>query len=401
MPATWVGIGGYESRYSRIFDPQWESRNPTDKHPLVADDDEDNFVAQDSEIAASFKGKVRRVYGLDFQWVYRQFALQGEYAELDNGGSAIKFGDDPKALVLSAYVQQENLNFLTLYRDYDVAFDNPYQRSLSNYRRYKGTIFEDFFRLEDPLYGLIYQNAAQPQAERGFYFATRYRFANPFILSVEWDNWRRQGDMSKYSRFVGRLEYRILFPLRFKLRQKWQNREGDNLMDPTIFNNSETIWELEYRLSRFDELQFRYGTSKVKWPPRGRLQGEIEATGNSPISGNNAQSGHWWSGRITHHSKSRRIKVDAEFIMYDGFWWFFEKNSFRIVDGRNGFRTWAELVNRVSDDLTLRFRGVWDNQLRNTAVDIRQFNEEVGDPIDAGNVKETTSYFRLQADYTF
>ena len=52
--------------------------------------------------------------------MYRNFALQGEYAELERTGSNWKIGDDPHAMVLNAYVQQENLNVLMVYRDYDV-----------------------------------------------------------------------------------------------------------------------------------------------------------------------------------------------------------------------------------------------------------------------------------------
>jgi DNA uptake protein ComE-like DNA-binding protein len=403
QPGSWLGFGGYEARYDRFFDPKWDPTNPSDKHPLIADDDEDNIVAQDAEMFSSLKsdGKFRRVYGADFQWVYRNMVVQGEYAELDKGGKFYKIGDDPRAMVFNAYVQEENLNVLLVYRDYDVAFDNPYQRSFSNYKRFKGTVLEDEFRLQDPIYGLVYDNAAQPQAERGFYINTRYRFADPFIATVEWDTWRRQADKSKYSRFVGRLEYRVLFPLRFKLRQKWQNREHENLEDPTIFHQSETIWAMEYRLSRFDELEFRYGSAYIKWPPRGRLQGEPEPNGRNPISGNNSQDSKWWSAKLTHHLKNRRVKIDGEVILYEGFWWFFEKNTFRVIDGNNGFRTWVEVTDRVSDGLTARLRYVRDNQQRLTNVDIREFNEEVGDPIDADDVRNIIHYFRVQLDYTF
>jgi DNA uptake protein ComE-like DNA-binding protein len=399
-PGTWFGIGGYDAKYSRFFDTQWDPTNPTDKHPLIADDDEDNIISTDSEIFASFKGKRRQVIGADFQWVYRNFALQGEYAELKRTGSHGKIGDDPRALVVNAYVQQENLSMLMVYRDYDIDFDNPYQRSFSNYSRFKGTIFEDEFRLQDPLYGLLYDNSAQPQAERGFYINTRYRWADPFITTIEWDTWRRQADMSKYSRFVARLEYRILFPLRFKLRQKWQNREDMNFENPSIFNQSETIWEMEYRLSRFDELEFRYGTAYIHWPPRGRLSGEPEPNGNNPISGNNSQDSKLWSAKITHHLQNRRTKFDGAVMLYEGFWWFFEKNTFRVIDG-NGFRTWFEVTDRLSDGLTARLRYVRDNQQRLTNVDIRQFNEEVGEPIDADDVRNIVHYFRVQMDWTF
>lgn len=398
----YFGVGGYESRYDRFFDPKWDPTDPGDKHPLINDDDEDTIVAQDSEVFSAYKspGKYRRVYGMDFQWVYRNVAFQGEYGELDLGGDLLKLGDDPKALVLNAYTQYENLTSLVLYRNYDAAFDNPYQRSFSNYERYKGTIFEDYFRLEDPLYGLIYTNTAQPSAERGFYLNTRYRWSEPFITTVEYDTWTRQGDSSRYSRLVGRLEYRILFPLRFKLRHKWQNRELGNLEDPSIFNNIETRMELEYRLSRFDQLEFLYATSSTQWPPRGRLQGEADPTGLSPISGNNMQPseayGVWW----THNFKSGRLKLDGAIFAYDGFLWFFEKSTFRVADG-SGFRTWFEITDRLSDDLTVRFRLVRDTPLRNTGTQIRQYNEPVSTDLEPDNVRRRTNYFRVQADYSF
>ncbi len=401
-PGTWLGVGGYESRYDRFFDPKWDPLAPVDKHPLVADADEDNFAAQDSEFFSAYRsnGKYRRVVGADFQTVVKNLSVQGEYAELDTGGEILKVGDDPKALVLSSFLQYENLNLLTIWRDYDLGFDNPYQRSFSNYERYKGTIAEDYFRLEDPLYGMLFTNSSQPQAERGFYVSTRYRWAEPFITTVEWDTWRRQGDMSKYSRIVGRVEYRILFPLRFKLRQKWQSREKDNLLDPSIFDNIETRFELEYRLSRFDQLEFLYATSYTQWPPRGRLQANPEADGLSPISGNNAEPGEAFAGLYTHHFKNGRVKLDGGFFVYDGFLWFFEKNTFRVVDG-TAFRSYVEITDRLSDDWTLRLRLVRENQLRNTAVDVRQFNEEVGSTVDAGDVKKTTNYFRVQLDVAF
>ena len=62
----------------------------------------------------------------------------------------------PDAIVLSAYAQFSNLSILALYRNYDLEFDNPYQRSFSNYQRYKTTIFEDTYWLDDPIYGYLY-----------------------------------------------------------------------------------------------------------------------------------------------------------------------------------------------------------------------------------------------------
>ncbi|MCA9751074.1 MAG: helix-hairpin-helix domain-containing protein [Gemmatimonadetes bacterium] len=399
---NWIGVGGYESRYDRFFDPKWDPRDPTDKNPLVADDDEDNLVAQDNEYFASYKspGKYRRVYGADFQYVLENLALQGEYAELDLGKNPLKIGSNPSALVLNAFLQYENLNFLVLWRDYDLEFDNPYQRSFSNYERFKGTVLEDYFRLEDPLYGFLYTNSVQPQAERGVYFSTRYRMSEKLTGIVEWDSWRRQGDMSMYYRAVGRLEYRFLFPLRLKIRHKLQSREEDNFLDASIFENVETRMDLEYRLSRFDQLKLFLGLSHTQWPPRGRLQGTPGASGAAPIQGNNAQPASAWGVWYTHNFPSGRIKIDGAFMAYDGFLWFFEKSTFRVVDG-SAFRWFAEITDRLSDRMTVRFRYGRENTLRNTNIDVRQFNEPVLDPIDADNVKQDRSWFRLQADYNF
>lgn len=398
----YLGVSGYESRYDRFFDPKWDPNHPTDKNPLIADDNEDVIVPQDNEYFSSYKspGKYRRVYGLDFQWTYENLALQAEYGVLDMGNPVWKVGENPSALVLNAFLQYENFNVLTVYRDYDLDFDNPYQRSYSNYERFKGTIIEDYFRLEDPLYGFAYTNSAQPQAERGVYMESRYRVSEQTILGIQHDTWRRQGDMSQYYRTVARLEHRLLFPLRFKMRHKWQNREWENFRDPSIFENLETRFELEYRLSRFNHFELFFGVSSTQWPPRGRLQGEALANGLNPVSGNNALPAEAWGVWYTHHFESRRTKLDGSLMVYDGFLWFFEKNTFRVTDGR-GFRWFVEATERVTDGLTMRFRYGRENFERNTAIDLRQFNEEILEEIDADNVKETRSWFRMQMDYTF
>jgi hypothetical protein len=147
-------------------------------------------------------------------------------------------------------------------------------------------------------------------------------------------------------------------------------------------------------------VEFLYATSYTQWPPRGRLQGEPVATGGNPISGSNAEPGWAFGGWWTHHFVGDRIQLDGAMFVYDGFLWFFEKSTFRVTDGQ-AFRSFVEIADRVSDGLTMRLRWVRENQLRNTAVDIRQFNDEVGAEIDADNVKRVTHYFRLQADWTF
>ena len=57
--------------------------------------------------------------------------------------------------------------------DYDLGFDNPYQKSFSEYQRYKSSIFEDEWWLEDPIYTYLYKFNPQPQAEKGTYIESR------------------------------------------------------------------------------------------------------------------------------------------------------------------------------------------------------------------------------------
>ena len=56
-------------------------------------------------------------------------------------------------------------------------FDNPYQRSFSNYQRYKTSIFEDTYWLEDPVYGFLifWKSAATVRGGNlSFLHATKY-----------------------------------------------------------------------------------------------------------------------------------------------------------------------------------------------------------------------------------
>ena len=111
-----------------------------------------------------------RARGFDFSTVISNIAIQGEYGEMLKDNNILKFGRSPSALVLSVYAQFENFNILALYRNYDLKYDNPYQRSYSNYQRYKSTIFEDGYWLEDPIYSYLHSGNPQPQAEEGFFY---------------------------------------------------------------------------------------------------------------------------------------------------------------------------------------------------------------------------------------
>ncbi len=390
-PGTHIGISGYESHYNRYF-------NPRGGETVI--ERFDHVSEADNEIFASYRspGKFRRVLGVEFQSVFKNYCLQAEYAELDEDGSTLKLGDDPKALVASLWAQYNNLNFLCLYRDYDLGFDNPYCRGYSNYERFKGTILEDQYYLTDPLYGLIFDNSVTPQAERGIYFSSRYRITQSIIPRFEYDRWTRVADGATYYRFVGNLEVRLLYPLRFKVRQQFQGRNRGDRLTPTSYGLNETRLELEMRLSRYDMVEFTYLRGGTEWPPRPRLVGDVDPDGDHPASGQAFQPSE---ALLLHaiHNFTDRLSLSIGALAYNGFIWFFEENDFVAVDNRNSTRYWISVQDRISERFWLELKATYDRGLPITNTDVRRYNQQYGLNIDAPNIINRERYFRIQIDY--
>ena len=402
-PGTWIGVSGYESRYNKYFKSAYDPEATLDVTWIVPDTDEDKLVAADAEYFNSYTspGKFRRVYGTEFQWVHDNVSLAGEYAGLDSDGELFEFGDDPKALVLSGYASYSNLSFLALYRDYDVAYDNPYNRGFSEYKRFKSTILEDQYYLADPLYGLLYDNSVQPQAERGLYINSRYRYSHKMTPSFEYDVWERKSDGSEYSRLVLRLRYQPIYNIIMNLRHKWQGRLGSNWLTPMSYDQVETRFRLEYRLSKYDEIEFLLSRAWIKWPPRPRLSDNVEDDGGHPDIGSAGEPSYALGGSFTHNF-SDWLKLTGAFLFYDGFLWAFEDGEFAVMDGE-AFRWWISISDRLSDHLALRLRWTNDHGYPITYVDAREYNTNPpGNPDpDGWYVRDDSGSFRLQLDYSW
>jgi DNA uptake protein ComE-like DNA-binding protein len=390
-PGTHFGISGYESRYNRLFDPQG-GKAFIDRY--------DRVTQVDNEVLSSYRspGKFRRVHGLEFMGVFEDFCVQAEYAEMDITGDLLKIGDDPNAFVGSVWAQYDNLNFLALYRDYDVGFDNPYCRGFSNYERFKGTILEDQYYLTDPLYGLIYDNSVAPQAERGIYMTSRYRVTEALIPRIEYDRWTRVADGATYSRFVGNLEIRFVYPLRFKIRQQFQGRNQGNSLTPLSYDLNETRLEMEMRLSNYDMVEFMYLRGGTEWPPRPRLVGGIDPDGDHPAVGQAFQPS-WALLLNAEHNFTDKFAVSFGALSYNGFVWFFEESDFVAVDKRNSMRFWVSAQDQISDNLWIELKAAYDRGIPLTNLDIRQYNQAYGKTIDADYVVDSDRYFRIQIDY--
>jgi len=402
-PGNWVGLSGYESRYNRYFRPAYDPNGTLDTSWIIPDGDEDKITAMDGEYFSSYSspGKFRRVYGAEFQVVKDNVSLAGEFAGLDKDGELLDFSDDASALVLNGFVSYSNLSLLAVYRDYGLDFENPYCRGFAEYKRYKGTLLEDEYYLADPIYGLLYENSVMPQAERGLYLKSRYRFSHRLTPSFEYDVWTRKADGSDYSRLVLKMRFQPIYNIVMNMRQKWQGRLGSNWISPMSYDQVETRFSLEYRLSRYDEVEFLLSRSWIKWPPRPRLSDNVEDDGGHPDYGSAGEPSYALGGAITHNFNDW-IKVTAAATYYDGFLWMFEDGEFTVVDGQS-LRYWFSISDRLSDHLSIRLRWTNDHAYPLTYVDAREYNTNPpGNPEpDGWYVRDDSGSFRLQLDYSW
>lgn len=397
LPGTWLGLTYYESAYDKYLDPDPEQ---------VVDGTNwsDRQVTADTEIKQAYGGPIsrgenpiwddavsfRRVYGFDFQTVIKNVAIQGEWGELDKGGGVLKMGDDPKALVLSAYVQFPSLNILALYRNYDVGYDNPFQRSFSNYRRFKGTIYEDYYYLQSSLYGQLYANAAQPQAEEGYYLNTYYQMSRQITMRMEYDNWYRKADRAEHYRLVGTVDYRPIFPVTIQLRQKWQAREEQNDVTLNYYKNLEFRGRLRVRLSGYDDLSLMYVTTKLVVHPRPRVFGDMTVDGEAIV------------GNFTHNFNPN-LKISGMLAYYKGFFWNFEDTQFSVLESTRGaLRYWLSVYTRLNHYLSLRLK--YTAEL-NKSIGFIRFkdvrNEDLSKHYGTDWNRKRTDFYYLELNYSF
>ena len=355
---TNLGFTFFESLYNRSHIPQVINTitgGDDDLDPEFSPDDYDDYSGDafylqyitnsgDAEIASMDSSEADspiwseaksyfRVRGFDFSTVIANIAIQGEYGEMLKDNNLLLFGRSPSAMVLSAYAQFENFNILALYRNYDLKFDNPYQRSYSNYQRYKTSIFEDDYWLEDPVYSYLYSANPQPQAEEGFFISSRYQFHRSFVGILNWDTWNRKADNAKYYRTVATVEWRPAFNFRIKVRQKWQARGAFDLQHPSPFYSRETRITSRLRMSRYNQFEILYSNGYTTFSPRPRLTDN--ALGGDMMVGDIGSPDETIGMSISHNADDS-FSIKGGMLYVQGFLWYFEDTDFRIFSSENG-----------------------------------------------------------------
>lgn len=408
------GVSYYESLYDRMIDPQIRETIIGGPDPDYSGDEFYlNYMTNtaDPEIAAmySFKGNqidnsiwafaksMRRAMGLDFTTVIGKAVFQGEYSQLLINSDVGFSPSNPTAFVISFFTDLDMINLLALYRNYDLEYDNPYQRSFSNYKRFKTSIFEDTYWLNDPAFGYLYTGNPQPQAEEGLYLASRYQFHRSFILTLNWDTWARKADGTNYYRIVSTLEWRPVFNFRIKVRQKWQARGNFNLRHPSPFDSRETRITSRLNLSNYNRLEFLYSRGFTTFSPRPRL---TDSSIGGEMTVGDIGSPDESIGLSLIHNVSKHLSLQAGLLQVSGFLWYFEDTDFRIFSNESPeIHQWGSIRFRPVPDMTIYFKMSQSSTAVSTTIPAAEADnfQWIHNP----NVTSGNYDYKIQFDYAF
>jgi len=368
------------------------------------------FKMMDAEIAGlystltdTYARNYRRVLGFDAQTTFGNVSVQGEYAELSVDGSDFKLGDDPKAYLVSAYTQFDNLYFLSLYRHYDIGFDNPYSNSFSEHERFNDTILEkNIYALTNPTLADIYLNAPQSQPEKGIYFETRYKFDRFFTIGRSYlDIWERLSDARRSVRLQTELEFRPVFQLAMRARFKTQTNRYDDYAERGVSKTDEYTFSVRTFLSNRDFLEFEYRYNTVLSPAYTSLTNPALPGNNTMAAAMTLMTGDYIGVNYTHNFNAN-LKVQGSLIYWFGHGishWDWEDMEIDFM-GDKGMKAWVALHSRISRNmyLSLKFR---NKTYQTQELSIRQYNV----PVDGENLYQRVEHkentIRLSLEYRY
>ena len=416
-----IGFTIYESLYDRVLNPMVVETiiggdGDIDGLGVDASDYDDysgdvyylNYMSNsaDPEINAMYRNagnssfwspakSFRRVAGFDFVKVVDNLSIQGEYGEIDTDG---RFADgEPSAFVINSYIQFNSFDLLILYRDYDLDFDNPYQRSFAEYRRYKSTIFEDPYWLEDPIYYNLYSSNPQPQAEKGYYVESRYQFHEDLVGGIQWDSWIRKADEAQYFRIVGKLEWRPVFNYRIYFRYKWQSRGSFDIAHPSPYFTKEARIRFKLRLSNYNNMEMLYSWNYTTFSPRPRLTGSPNLF-DQDMNVGDVGSPDGAIGFSFEHNFDQNMKIKTGVVYADGFMWYIEDNDFRLFNTNNGLvHSWCSFNFKPNKLLSVKMKVSHTSDYFSTSVVTGLLDN--GYSIDNPYMFDERFNYRIQIDY--
>lgn len=246
-PGTQFSLEAMRIEYDRSVDPdkKWIDI-PLDKY------DPDFYP----EISALSRDSTRQFIGATFIIPVFNTFLSGEIVRQHDQ-------DNPAyAYVVRGRVQYDYIYLNFLYRHYDVAYDNPFNRGFSEYRRFEDTPFERPYALVDPEYASLYDDPT-PKPEEGIYLETRYQLTRNLIFTrVYLDIYRNISHNLLNQRAYFELEYQPVWPVRIRYSQKISRKYLPRPVQSTLSTTYESAIKTFFYLENYDAIRIeaRFGT---------------------------------------------------------------------------------------------------------------------------------------------
>ena len=329
--STQIGVSGFRSAYSRTF--------MIDTLMIDIPFDKDNISTP--VYTQSFTGNTRDVIGIDFRTDFKNISFEGEASKQD----------DAYAYVVRSDLIFANFYLKTIFRHYDAGYDNPYARPLSEQSRFDDTTFEKEYRLLNPLFSMIVDDP-RPKPEEGIYFETRFRITDKFTITKAYlDLWKTLDYNMHNYRFQGELEYRPVFPIRIRLKQKIQEKNLYKVVHSTTSFTSETTLRVFAILSNNDYINFeaRYG--------------KVDLTTNQGLADDYVIDGTYVNASFEH-------RITDYFSVLGGFatWktngmsqWIFEDTGIDFLYG-DGQKYYITMIDRISENVSMRAKASMNYQ---------------------------------------
>lgn len=328
---TEVGLSGINCKYDRNF------RTDT----LTIDIPFDASYFSVPVYTTQTIGDFRRVFGADFRTAYKNISFEGEAAMQDSFF----------AYVAKANIVFDNFYLKSLLRHYDVGFDNIYARPFSEQARFDDTELEKTYRLIDPLFTFLLEDP-RPKSEEGLYLETRYRITEKVTFNYCYlDVWRTLDYNMWNYRFQGEVEVRPVFPVRIRLKHKFQEKNLYKDIASTHSTTNETSLRIFAVLDNGDYINFesRYGM--------------VGLTPSISYAENLFIDGSFLSGSY-EKNVSEYFSVLGGFAVWetDGMsQWIFDDNSIDFLYG-DGNKLYMTFIDRLSDLVSVRLKFSLKNQ---------------------------------------
>jgi len=323
---TQLGFTAFECKYDKAFRPDaGELDLPGDVNEL-----------SDPNFTQLWSGNIRGIKSGNFRTVVDNLSVEGELAHLNGGGWAYLW---------NSRLQYETIYLLLLRRHYDVDYDNPYSRGFSEQTKFDDTLLEKEYRLIDPVFKQLV-NYPAPKAEDGTYIETRWLISRQLTITRAYiDFWRNLAYGLDNIRFQGELEYRPVFPLRFRVKQKFQTKYLPKTAEASRSNTRETTLRTFCTLTDRDyfNVELRYG--------------EVRLTPSTAYGSNTLMSGVYLASNWQHNfSPNWDMKAGISSWRTDAMsQWIFEDAGIDFLDN-DGMKYFVTISDRLSDNLQARLR---------------------------------------------